>query len=146
VIENERLQPHIIADAASKRRFTDYAIKRLVKQTMITLIEDERIDPYKPVRLMLNIDQQSTKSNGYYGLDQGIAEDLLHGVHNFNYHTYYKPILYEGLDLELRYCRSDKNYAIQASDLVAGTIRKNLLQSKDFNEKKSFVKVGIYLP
>ena len=45
------------------------------------------------MRLIINIDEQSTKSNGYYNLKDGLTEELLHGISNFNYDIKYKKYI-----------------------------------------------------
>lgn len=145
IIRNGGLKDYVKADAASKRRFTDYAIKRLIKRTINRLIKSGQVNPNEPVRLILNIDQQSTKSSGYYELDEGIKEELIHGVYNFNYGTYHEPILFGELDVHLTYRKSHESYAVQAADLVAGTIRRNLL-SENGQGDNEFVTVRIHLP
>lgn len=71
VINNTKVYNHIISNKASKGRYIDYTIRRLIKSTIEELIKDKKIDPHKNVRLIINIDEQSTKSNGYYNLKDG---------------------------------------------------------------------------
>jgi hypothetical protein len=97
---------------------------------MVGLIDTDVIDPSADLEIILNIDQQSTKQNGYYELEDGIREEFLHGVHNFNYGTYFDPILSGKFDIKITYCCSNNSYAIQASDLVAGTVRRDLLNNR----------------
>ena len=85
IINNTKVYDHIISNKASKGRYIDYTIRRLIKSTFEELIKDKKIDPHKNVRLIINIDEQSTKSNGYYNLKDGLTEELLHGISNFNY-------------------------------------------------------------
>ena len=93
------------------------------------LIKDKKIDPHKNVRLIINIDEQSTKSNGYYNLKDGLTEELLHGISNFNYDITYKNILYGKLEIRLTYQDSGKSYLVQAADLIAGTTRGRALSN-----------------
>lgn len=53
IINND---PNIKDNTASRGRFLDYALKLLIKQTIKGLIKEEKIDPHKPIRLILNID------------------------------------------------------------------------------------------
>lgn len=114
----------------------------LVKSIIKKLINTRRIDPSNSVKLVIDIDQQTTKSNGYYDLKNGIYEELKHGIINFNYSRTFKPILFSDLTITLMYKDSSKNYLIQASDLLAGTIRGialnnysryNIANFKDFD-------------
>lgn len=150
VINNDKVYPNIKSDTASRGRFLDYALKLLIKETFKGLIRQKLIDPNKPVKLVLNIDEQTTKSNGYYNLKDSIMEELKYGIFNFNYSTTYKPILNDSLEIVLHYQKSDKSYLIQASDLVAGTIRRtyldNLSDISEFYKKINFVNYKIFLP
>lgn len=95
------------------------------------LISDEKIDPNKPIRLIINIDHQSTKSNGYYNLHDGLIEELKYGIVNFNYSSLIKPIIYFDLDILISYQDSGKSYIVQVADLLAGTIRKKAIEELD---------------
>ena len=131
VINNTEVYDHIISNKASKGRYIDYTIRRLIKSTIEELIKDKKIDPHKNVRLIINIDEQSTKSNGYYNLKDGLTEELLHGISNFNYDKIYKNILYGKLEIRLTYQDSGKSYLVQAADLIAGTTRGRALSNID---------------
>ena len=85
----------------------------------------------KPIRLIINIDQQSTKSNGYYNLHDGLIEELKYGIVNFNYSSLIKPIIYFDLDILISYQDSGKSYVVQAAYLLAGTIRKKAIEELD---------------
>lgn len=150
LINNDKIYDYIMKDKASKGRFTDYAIKRLIKELIKKLIKTKRINPNVPLKIIINIDEQSTKSNGYYSLRDGIIEELLYGVSNFNYNVLYKPILFNELEVYLKYQRSDKSYVIQASDLIAGTIRFEFLNNYDNDfelmNKLSFIDYILLLP
>lgn len=150
IIRNENVYPHIKGSNSSRRRYTDYAIRRAIKEMLKKLIVAKRIDPNQPVKIILNMDQQSTKSNGYYALSEGIKEELLHGISNFNYSVTHKPILFSTLDIDLQYLSSATSYVIQASDLVAGTVRRTMLYyQKDTltaYQKINFITYKIKLP
>lgn len=150
VINNDKVYSNIKKDTASRGRFLDYAMKLLIKQTFKGLIKENIINPDIPVKLILNIDEQTTKSNGYYNLKNSIEEELIYGIYNYNYSKAYEPILHSGLDVKLHYQKSDKSYLIQAADLVAGTIRKNYLKNlndlTEFYKKIDFVNYKIFLP
>ena len=85
----------------------------------------------KPIRIIINIDQQSTKSNGYYNLHDGLIEELKYGIVNFNYSSLIKPIIYFDLDILISYQDSGKSYVVQAAYLLAGTIRKKAIEELD---------------
>lgn len=144
VIDNSKVYNSIIANKSSKGRYIDYTIRRLIKSTIEKLIIDKKIDPSKNVRLIINIDEQSTKSNGYYNLKDGLIEELTKGISNFNYDVIYPKILYGKLEILLSYQDSGKSYLVQASDLIAGTTRRKVLDNP--KDTLDFLEHKIYFP
>ena len=133
VIQNYRVYSHIINDKAAKGRFLDYSLRRLIKDILVNLINDKRIDAKKPIKMIINIDEQSTKSNGYYDLRSGLIEELKYGINNFNYASTITPVVHSDLKISLQYQNSKYCYLVQAADLLAGTIRRTVLDQKELN-------------
>lgn len=151
VVNNVKLNDPIFEDKASVGRFKDYAIKREVKNIIEKLISENKINPSKPVNIFLNLDQQTTVSNGYYDLEHTIKEELQHGILNYNYGISFPPIL-SSVSVKVRYKNSYYNYPVQAADLLVGEIRHkyyNYLQNNDFElyrKQTAFLKNSLYLP
>ncbi len=150
IINNDKVYPNIKSDTASRGRFLDYSLKLLIKQTIKGLIKENRINPNLPIKLVLNIDEQTTKTNGYYNLRDGIIEELKYGIFSYNYSVFHNPIVNSSLEVNVCYQKSEKSYLIQASDLVAGTIRKlylnNINDFLEFSKRTEFVNYKIILP
>ena len=150
VINNDKVYPNIKFDTASRSRFLDYSLKLLIKQTIKGLIKENRINPNLPIKLVINIDEQTTKTNGYYNLKDGIIEELKYGIYNYNYGIYNTPIVNSELEVEVCYQKSEKSYLIQASDLIAGTVRRlylnNIENALEFLKRIDFVNYRIFLP
>ncbi len=151
IIKNDDVYEHIKNNKAAKGRFIDYAIRRLIKETINSLVNSKLLNPDDDVKLIINIDQQSTKSNGYYNLHDGLIEELKIGFNNFNYSFKIKPVLKGNLKIDISYQDSGKSYVVQAADLLAGTIRKisldSLFDSKKIDKELSlFVDFKIILP
>jgi len=146
VIDNRKIYPNIMNASASKGRYIDYCIRRLIKNTIDTLVKKKFIHPYKPVKLILEIDEQTTKSNGYYSLKDGIVEELLYGITNFNYGYFGVPILKNKFIVELGYRDSKKSMVIQASDFISGTVRRVMLQEERTSQDLSFLNCMLFLP
>lgn len=144
IIENDRIYKHIMMNKGAKGRFIDYSIRRLIKETIVILIKNRKINPHLPLKLIVNIDEQSTKSNGYYNLKDGLLEELKYGISNYNYSMKINPIIFSELDVKVTYQNSSKSYVIQAADLLAGTIRKNVLNNEI--ENSEFIDFSIILP
>lgn len=149
-VKNDEIYPYIISNTASKGRYMDFVLRRFIKGIIVDLITTNKIDPYKPLRLILNIDEQSTKSNGYYNLKDGLEEELLHGIINFNYRKTHKPILHSKLIIDLTYQKSDKSYVVQAADMLAGLIRKkyikDLAEQNYKNKLYDYINFKLFLP
>lgn len=150
IINNDKVYSNIKENTASRGRFLDYSLKLLIKQTMKGLIKEGRINPNKPIKLVLNIDEQTTKTNGYYILRDGIIEELKFGIYNYNYGIFNTPIINSDLYVDVCYQKSEKSYLIQASDLVAGTVRKfylnNINDFSEFLKRTDFINYRITLP
>ena len=150
IINNNKIFSNIKEDTATRGRYLDYSIKLLIKNTVKGLIKENKINPNIPINLIINIDEQTTKTNGYYNLQDGIYEELKHGIYNYNYNIKHPAIIYADLNVILHYQKSDKSYLIQASDLVAGTIRRlylnNINDITEFNKRIDFVNYKIFLP
>lgn len=151
VIENDNVYNHIKNNKAAKGRFIDYSIRRLIKELLKKLIKYKNIDENKPIRLIINIDEQTTKSNGYYNLKDGLIEELKYGITNYNYAKVIAPIVNSELEIRITYQDSGKCYVVQAADLLAGTIRRKSLEAKSENKNiksklNKFVDFQIILP
>ncbi len=151
VVSNHKVKDYIFDSKASKGRFKDYIIKREVKRIVENLISQNRINPNSPVKLILNLDEQSTVSNGYYDLESSIKEELQFGILNYDYGISFPPIL-SSVSVKVKYKNSYYNYPVQAADLLVGEVRHcyyNYLQNQDFTvyrKKTNFLNTSIYLP
>lgn len=148
VIKNDLVYNHIKESKSAKGRFIDYSIRRMIKEIIKNLIKHKSLDPNKPIRLIINIDEQSTKSNGYYNLQDGLFEELKYGILNYNYSKKLEPIIHNELEIKVSYQDSGKSYVVQAADLLAGTIRKTSLEDPENIHKNlsKFVDFQIILP
>jgi len=113
-------------------------------------IKQKEIEQKNIQTLYINIDEQTTKTNGYYSLKEGIFEELKYGIYNYNYSIMHTPLLNSELEVKLCYQKSEKSYLIQAADLIAGTIRRlylnNINDITEFNKRVNFVNYRLFLP
>lgn len=151
VVSNQKVNDSIFDSKASKGRFKDYIIKREVKKIIENLISQNRINSQSPVSITLNLDEQSTLSNGYYDLESSIKEELQFGIMNYDYGINFPPIL-ESVTIKVKYKNSYYNYPVQAADLLVGEVRHayyNYLQNNDFStycKRTNFLSTSLYLP
>ncbi len=124
VIKNQLVYKHILLNKAAKGRFLDYSLRRMIKEVIKSLINNGQIITNSSLKVIINIDEQTTKNNGYYNLHDGLVEELKYGITNFNYDSVFKPIINGKLEIVINYQNSHYSYVVQAADLLAGTIRK----------------------
>lgn len=120
----------ILDNKRSRCRFKDYVLKRAIKQKLVKMIAERKIDPNLPTRLTIFIDEQPTATNGFYALRESIHEEFTSGFHSFDYNTRHPNVFNSILHVEVHYRSSHANFLIQASDILAnrvwsGTITKN---------------------
>ena len=148
VIKNNYVYEHIIESKSAKGRFVDYSLRRMIKEIIKILIKCKSLDPNKKLRLIINIDEQSTKSNGYYNLRDGLLEELKYGIANYNYGMQINPIIFSDIEIVLSYQDSGKSFVVQAADLLAGTIRRKAIDNQNNIDESliNFVDFKIILP
>ena len=117
-----RVYSSILDDKKRICRYKDYVLKRCVKAKLLELIDQGKINPDEDITVDVNIDEQLTASDGYYSLRDSIKEELQHGIMNFDYGTFHKPVFNAKVSINVRYCESKNNYMIQASDILANRI------------------------
>lgn len=83
------------------------------------------------VTLIINIDQESAKTNGRYKLDEGIYEELAKGIVNFNYGFKTVSILFGGLKVKIYTQNSKDSIIIQASDIIANNLWRNVMATQN---------------
>lgn len=122
VVDLRHVKSFIMDDKLSIHRYKDYALKRIIKAKLESLIIAGRVYPDRPVYLRVYIDQQHTSTNGYYTLSASIREELIHGIRNFNYGVFHPPILFADFKMQIQFCDSAHDYLVQASDILANRL------------------------
>lgn len=149
-IDNNKIYSNIINDKSARGRFLDYAQKRIIKEILLYSIGIGKINPDRELELFIKIDQADTKSNGYYNLKEGIYEELVNGIINFDYSMVREPILKNKLNIEVVHYNSKYNYGIQAADMVANYLHRQfelkLNNNVNIDDEISFIEVKLYLP
>lgn len=126
VVDLKKVNANILDDKRSRVRFKDFALKRIIKKSIKKAIADGKLNSNDYFKIYLNVDEQSTATNGVYGLHDSIKEELLYGIPNHDYSVFYEPIIHGGLDVVLRYCQSENEYLIQAADILANTVYNDI--------------------
>lgn len=135
IVDNSSIYPNIMASKASKGRYIDYVQRITLKEVLRTLIAEKIINPNEEIKICINIDQQTTKSNGYYNLRDSIYEEIKHGIYNYNYGIFHKPLFYSDIKLTVNYIDSKKSTVIQAADIIAGSTRRIMYHNETINKR-----------
>lgn len=122
VVDISRVYERILNTTQSICRYKDYILKMVIKVKLVELIDDKTIDPKQDIKLHIFIDEQLRSTDGIYSLKESIIEELQHGIINYNYGAFHKPIFSSSVNVNLKYCESKNNYMIQACDILANRI------------------------
>lgn len=134
IVDNSQItKKDILISKNTKGRYRDYVIKLLIKDIIIHLIKEGKLNPHKKLTLIINMDQESSKTNGKYKLDEGIYEELIKGIINYNYGFTSIPILFNELTIKIYSQNSKDSIIIQASDLIANNIWRNMIKTGEIN-------------
>ncbi|VEU59329.1 DUF3800 domain-containing protein [Mesomycoplasma neurolyticum] len=126
-----------LKDKSSIGRNKDFLIKILIKETLKELEIIKKISFDIKTIINIKIDNQTTKSNGYYSLEKLISAEL-NGTINPLFNT--KIFNKEDLKINLSYANSKKNSLIRSADLVA-----NNLNSIFHNKKRQIKNIKYFL-
>lgn len=149
-IKNKKVFEPIMQNKASRGRFCDYAQKRIIKEIVLYSINNNLINPNKPLKLIIKIDECKTKSNGYYNLRNSIYEELVNGVINFDYSKIHKPLLNNELIVDANNYNSKYHYGIQSADIMANYLHREyeqfLTTGKNIDATIGIIEVKLFLP
>lgn len=130
-IYNKNIGEEIFNSKKSKGRRVDYYQKIIIKEIVKNLIKEKIINGNDDLKLIINIDEAKTATNGIYNLKESIYEELKIGIVNFNYSYNFPPLIKGSLFLEVNYVDSRKNYLVQASDFLVGYVNASISWDND---------------
>lgn len=122
VVDVDKIYESILESSKSVCRYKDYILKRVIKNKIRKLIDQQIISPRNDIYLRIFIDEQMTATDGIYGLRETIKEELQHGIKNYDYGTFHPPLFQKKVLVDVQYCDSKSNYIIQACDILANRI------------------------
>lgn len=117
-----RVHNYILASSKSICRYKDYILKIAIKKVIKHLIDEQIIMHDEDIEIHVYVDEQLTATDGIYGLETSIKEELQYGISNYNYGSFYPPLFSGEVSVEVKYCESKCNYMIQAADILANRI------------------------
>lgn len=126
-VNNKNVYNNIMNYKKSRHRYKDYILKMAIKEKVKQLIRMNLVDSNQFLNIKIYIDEQLTATDGYYDLEHSIFEELVNGIHNFNYNVFHEPILRAGAHITVKFLDSKNNYLIQASDVLANRFRASFV-------------------
>jgi hypothetical protein len=119
IVEIKRVKKEIQSHKKHKQRFLDYTIKRTIKAAILEGANKNLFDISKKVAVRIYFDEHTTATSGLYEFKESIESELINGTFNWNFQTYYQPILIKGSCIDFKMMDSSKSTLIRASDIVA---------------------------
>ena len=138
-ILNEKLYEDIKKDAKAKGRLIDYGLKRCIKMILKDLIKKDVIKRNDSLELEILIDNQTIKSNGLYDLEKSIQKELTKGMKPI-LEASYSP-LFKNIKVHVYYGDSKKSLSIQASDILAGSVRRKMISKEEITFLDVFLEI-----
>ena len=122
VIHQDELIDELYDIKKEKQRYLDYVYKTIVETAIYDLNDRGIIDINEIDRIIFNVDEHATATNGQYELLQILEREFILGTFNYDYSRYYPPILPNGKTVEVNWCDSASKLLIRAADVVANKI------------------------
>mgnify|MGYP005907535669 CR=1 FL=1 len=122
VINQKKIHEKIFLTKKSKQRYLDYAYKIALKRAFQGLILTKKIEPQNVQNVYIFVDEHTTATDGCYELKEALEQEFKHGTFNYYYNKYHEPIFGPSVNIELKFCDSEKKPLIRAADIVANKI------------------------
>lgn len=121
VINGKLKSKDVFTNKHSKVRYKNYILKRLIKEGLIRALEDGLINKDDSISITILIDEEQRSTNGIYNLKEGISSEIFDGTSNFQYNTFYPPIISKNKNSEihLTYCDSKNCIPVQTADIIS---------------------------
>jgi hypothetical protein len=119
VIKQQKVLDSIYGNKKSKQRYLDYVYKIALKNHLKKLIHTGIINPRSIEKIYVYVDEHTTATDGKYELQQGLEAEFKNGTYNQTWDKFYPPIFPEMNDVVVKFCDSETNALIRASDIVA---------------------------
>jgi len=122
IVDQSKLLDELFASKKDKQRYLDYVYKSVVEQAIYDLADRGEIDLDEIERVIFNVDEHATATNGLYELHEILEQEFILGTFNYDYSRYYPPILPNANEVEVHFCNSATNLLIRASDICANKV------------------------
>lgn len=122
VVKLDRIRSEIFCDKKTKQRYLDYAFKRALKSALQQLLNSGEIPADYSETIDVRMDEHTTATNGRYELRESLIQELKTGTFNWNYASFFPPILPTLTDVRLEMRDSKLDPLIRAADIVANRV------------------------
>jgi len=122
VIDMSKLLDEIFESKKDKQRYLDYVYKTVIEEALYNLSDEGLLDLNSVDKIIFNLDEHSTATNGLYEIKQLLEQEFQLGTFNYDYSRYYSPILPNCTEVSVEFCDSANKLLIRASDIVANKI------------------------
>lgn len=122
VIHVPDLQDSIFEHKKTKQRYLDYAFKRAVKYALEEFMQSGMIPQDYDGAIEVLMDEHTTATDGRYELREALEQELRIGTHNWDYQTFFPPLLkkLKAVNFIMKDSRNDA--LIRGSDIVANRV------------------------
>ncbi len=122
IINQLKVFDNIYENKKSKQRYLDYAYKIGLKNVLLELAHQEKLDVNDISNMYIYVDEHTTATNGLYELKECLLQEFKYGTYNWNYTKFFKPLFPNMNSLDVTFCNSAKIPLIRAADIVANKL------------------------
>jgi hypothetical protein len=122
VVHQDDLMDKLYDIKKEKQRYLDYVYKTVVEYAIRDLADRDLLDMNDIERIIFNVDEHATATNGQYELHEILEREFILGTFNYDYTRYYPPILPNGKVVEVNWCNSSTKLLVRAADIIANKI------------------------
>lgn len=144
VINQNKIYDSIFEHKKTKQRYLDYAYLMGLKNVLVQLIEERKIDREEEINIYIWPDEHTTATDGYYELKESLETEFKIGKTNFKTMKYHHPIFKNLKCLSIKKgAKSEQVTLIRAADIIANKIYYE--QINNINKKRDNLYL-YYLP
>lgn len=122
IVEQKKLEPNIFAHKKHKQRFLDYAYKMALKNCLLQLSAEGRLDLPSIEHLFVYCDEHTTATSGIYELEESLLKEFKLGMHSKNFIRFFPPCIPTLKGLTVKFIASETSALIRAADVLANHV------------------------
>lgn len=143
VIRQKRVEKNIFSHKKHKQRFLDYAFKMGLKNCLMEMSQEGRIDLSKIVQMSVCCDEHTTATSGEYELEESLLKEFKIGMHSKDFRRFFPPCIPTLQTLTVKFCASETSALVRAGDVIANHVFGCASNNKPCQKPNIYIK---YLP